>query len=353
MKFASILGIVFTPILESKTDTSISLVNLDGYEYSINSTTVFQSSPVFIGLIENTTYTFYQRIIDSSAISNALSITTNATSGPPIDILINGTDYTNWTLFNNVVATVGEDNLIWTGDGTYSTAVYNFTNELEVGDVVTLAIDVFETTLDSTEDFGLSSSSIAGVTSYIDCTTIGRKYYSFTVQDVTTYNRIRLIATLSMISGEKLSIDNIALFTGEVDESNDPRLPFVPVEVPINLIDAYDTSDFTLGGSNALVDGNIVFTGNGAYNAAVLDLPTSTVIANQVATVAIDVVATTLNNIAEFGNSSLSISGVTEYYDKARRKTGTSYVNGAGRLIFEPFRQRLTPSYFLKELHFN
>lgn len=45
-------------------------------------------------------------------------------------------------------------------------------------------------------------------------------------------------------------------------------------------------------------------------------------------------------------------NGIVEYYDGARRKTGQSHINSSGRLIFEPFRQRITPSYLLQELHF-
>lgn len=53
-----------SPELLSKTETSITLKSIDGYEYSIDGVN-FQQSNVFDGLITGTEYTFYQRIAEN------------------------------------------------------------------------------------------------------------------------------------------------------------------------------------------------------------------------------------------------------------------------------------------------
>ena len=68
------------PMLKSKTDTTVTLTEADGYEYSKDGTT-WQASNVFTKLSPATTYQFYQRIAETdtvyaSKVSAALSVTT-------------------------------------------------------------------------------------------------------------------------------------------------------------------------------------------------------------------------------------------------------------------------------------
>ncbi len=68
------------PTLSSKTDTSVTLTKKTGYEYSKDGTT-WQTSTVFTGLTQNTTYSFYQRVAETNTAyasekSNALTVTT-------------------------------------------------------------------------------------------------------------------------------------------------------------------------------------------------------------------------------------------------------------------------------------
>lgn len=252
-----------TPVLEYKTDTVVSLIPVDNIEYSIGGI-VFQTSPVFESLTPSTTYQFYQRYIGETALSIALEVETNAVLGPPVDLLTNGTDYSNWSLSGTTAA--ADDTLVFTGDGNFNTAIYNLTNEVIAGQEVTLAIDVVSTSVDSTEDFGLSLFSISGTTIYIDCTTLEnrRKYLTFNVADPIDYNRIRLITTLSMLTGENLVIENVALFDQLVDETNDPRPPIDDENIFDNGEDMsnWDTSDPQVVGSGD----SITVTGDGTLN---------------------------------------------------------------------------------------
>jgi hypothetical protein len=42
--------------------------------------------------------------------------------------------------------------------------------------------------------------------------------------------------------------------------------------------------------------------------------------------------------------------GITTYYDNKRRKTGQSFLSANGKLVFEPYKNRVTPSYMFKEV---
>lgn len=84
------------PTLVEKTATSVTLTSHSGYEYSKDGTT-WQKSNVFNGLKPNTTYSFYQRVAETtnanaSAASAALSVTTPketaATPGSPTAIRV-------------------------------------------------------------------------------------------------------------------------------------------------------------------------------------------------------------------------------------------------------------------------
>jgi len=70
------------PTLDGKNETSVTLVYIDGYEYSKDGI-VWQSSNVFIGLEPSTQYTFYQRIAETATTeageaSDGLPVTTDA-----------------------------------------------------------------------------------------------------------------------------------------------------------------------------------------------------------------------------------------------------------------------------------
>lgn len=42
--------------------------------------------------------------------------------------------------------------------------------------------------------------------------------------------------------------------------------------------------------------------------------------------------------------------GITTYYDNKRRKSGQSFLSANGKLVFEPYRNRVTPSFMFKEV---
>lgn len=76
------------PTISSKTSTSVTLVSVAGAEYSKDGT-IWQTSNVFTGLSPNKTYTFYQRVAETSTAyasekSAALTVTTskNTVSAP-------------------------------------------------------------------------------------------------------------------------------------------------------------------------------------------------------------------------------------------------------------------------------
>lgn len=63
------------PVLEYRTENSVTLRFVAGYKYSIDGTN-FQTSPIFNHLIGGMEYNFYQRIVGETNISTPLSITT-------------------------------------------------------------------------------------------------------------------------------------------------------------------------------------------------------------------------------------------------------------------------------------
>ena len=72
------------PVVENKTNHSVTLVQSDGFEYSKDGI-VWQSSNVFVGLSADTTYTFYQRVKASattlvSEVSAVLTVKTDEES---------------------------------------------------------------------------------------------------------------------------------------------------------------------------------------------------------------------------------------------------------------------------------
>jgi hypothetical protein len=50
------------------------------------------------------------------------------------------------------------------------------------------------------------------------------------------------------------------------------------------------------------------------------------------------------------GYKSRTAEGITTYYDNKRRKTGQSFLSANGKLVFEPYRNRVTPSFMFKEV---
>lgn len=97
------------PIVESKTNNSVTLVPLDGFEYSKNGLN-WQANNVFTNLSADTTYTFYQRVKASSnalasEISEGLAITfKSAQTAPYAPIISSFTD----TMVTLVAITNGE-----------------------------------------------------------------------------------------------------------------------------------------------------------------------------------------------------------------------------------------------------
>lgn len=81
-------GQITDPVEESKTYNTITLIAVNGYEYSKDSGTTWNTSNTFSGLNAETEYTFNQRIKETetsktSTNSNSLSITTESAPIPP------------------------------------------------------------------------------------------------------------------------------------------------------------------------------------------------------------------------------------------------------------------------------
>ncbi|MDR1583482.1 MAG: MBG domain-containing protein [Prevotellaceae bacterium] len=82
------------PILKDRTDTTVVLEKVDGVEYRNGITGEWQDSPVFEGLTQYSTYTFYARMKETdtheaSAPSEGLPVTTLETEAKLIELLVN------------------------------------------------------------------------------------------------------------------------------------------------------------------------------------------------------------------------------------------------------------------------
>ena len=105
------------PVVESKTNNSVTLVKTEGFEYS-NDGTTWQDSNVFENLSADTTYTFYQRVKESeitfaSEASDGLSVTFKAAQTAPSAPIISSFTDTTVTLIPNVNYEYSEDGTTW------------------------------------------------------------------------------------------------------------------------------------------------------------------------------------------------------------------------------------------------
>lgn len=144
------------PELESVTDSSVTLKNAKGYEYSMDGVN-WQASPVFSGLSEATDYTFYQRIAAGDILS-----------------------YTN------------------------TSAPATFTTELG-GEKATVTVDGKEQRVDFNSSFTLPESTVKGFIVYTD----GSGNYYNSGDTVTVENDIAFTSisiTLSMLKGASMRL---------------------------------------------------------------------------------------------------------------------------------------------------
>ena len=75
-----------TPVMASRTDTSITLEDIDGAEYSIDNGETWQDSPVFEELSPNTSYSFIARIKETeNSYASANSASASFTTDKSID----------------------------------------------------------------------------------------------------------------------------------------------------------------------------------------------------------------------------------------------------------------------------
>ena len=88
------------PMVSGKTDTTITLVAVNGYEYKMNDGK-WTTNPIFTGLNPNKEYTFYQRVAETdttyvSAVSEATKVTTlkSTVAAPAAPIIAEKTDTT-------------------------------------------------------------------------------------------------------------------------------------------------------------------------------------------------------------------------------------------------------------------
>ncbi len=112
------------PIVESKTNSSVTLVKLEGFEYSKDGIT-WQNSNIFANLSPDTTYTFYQRVKASSIalvseISESVSVTfKSAQNTPSAPVVLNFTD-TSVTLMNLTDGEYSLDGITWQDSNVFS-----------------------------------------------------------------------------------------------------------------------------------------------------------------------------------------------------------------------------------------
>ncbi len=98
------------PKLENLTDSTIALVAINGYEYSLDGKT-WQDSPVFEDLVHFTTYTVYQRVVATDTVEASVASTATFTTLYPISgyLTINGTYLYGETLTANTANVIPED----------------------------------------------------------------------------------------------------------------------------------------------------------------------------------------------------------------------------------------------------
>ena len=105
------------PVIEMKTNSSVTLVRTEGFEYSKDGIS-WQTSNTFTGLLANTTYTFYQRVKKStvalvSDISEGAQVTFKSTqSSPSAPIVLSFTD-TTVTLMTITNGEYSKDGTTW------------------------------------------------------------------------------------------------------------------------------------------------------------------------------------------------------------------------------------------------
>ena len=106
------------PIVESKTNNSVTLLQTEGFEYSKNGT-AWQDSNVFSNLSANTTYTFYQRVkasttalVSEKSEGAVVTFKSTQTSVPSAPIISSFTD-TTVTLIPNEDYDYSKDGTTW------------------------------------------------------------------------------------------------------------------------------------------------------------------------------------------------------------------------------------------------
>lgn len=105
------------PIVESKTNSSVTLVKTEGFEYSKDGET-WQDSNEFTNLSAGTTYIFYQRVKASSAamvsqVSESVSVTFKLAQAAPAAPVISSFTDTTVTLVPVVGAEYSADSTVW------------------------------------------------------------------------------------------------------------------------------------------------------------------------------------------------------------------------------------------------
>jgi len=153
---------VLAPTTQTLTETSVTLVSTDGYEYSLGGS-VWQSESAFTGLTSGETYEFYQRVAATdTTLASAAGLKTAVTTVSPLtgDVSITGTAQSGKTLTASLTGSNNTGELTYTWKRGTSTVGIGAQYTAEAADIgQTLTVEVT-----SSIQTGTLTASTAAVT---------------------------------------------------------------------------------------------------------------------------------------------------------------------------------------------
>lgn len=138
-------SVIAPPSVETRTETSVTLTAMDGYEYSYDGAN-WQASNVFSGLTSGQSYDFYQRVKATDTVSASDSSTkTTVTTATALTgtVSISGTAQSGKTLTGSISATNNTGTLSYTwkrGGATVGTGTQYSPVSADIGSVLTLEV---------------------------------------------------------------------------------------------------------------------------------------------------------------------------------------------------------------------
>ena len=137
LNFQYVVKAVVTPVkaeVEKVTNNTITLVAVDGYEYSLDGE-IWQASPAFTGLNPNQSYSFYQRLVETDSVylsqpSEAITVTTLKNTAVKLDApIVSATTGISVALEVVAGAEYSMDGVTWQSSNVFTglTAVTDYT----------------------------------------------------------------------------------------------------------------------------------------------------------------------------------------------------------------------------------